>query len=98
MSHSPWERLLVYFKLPIEQNPCPQRNLQGGYPVVERYISIRSEKRIGHVKEWGEFTQVGYPWKMTAVVEFENKSGQTYTKNIEFTVQDRILDASRVVK
>ena len=98
MAYSPWERLLLFMRLPIEQNPCPQRDAQGGYPIVEKYIAIRSEKQGGRVKKWGEFNQNGYPWKMTAEVEFHNKSGQTYSKTIEFIVQNRALAKSQVVK
>ena len=98
MAYSPWERLLLFLKITVDPNPSPQRDKQGGYPIVERYIAIRSDKQAGRVKKWGKFKQIGYPWQMTAEVEFHNKSGQTYSKTIEFLVQNRALEKCRVVK
>jgi hypothetical protein len=98
MADSPWERVRLYFNLPVERNPCPQRGLLGGYEIVRRYVDLRSNPQAAHVVAWGEFEQISYPWRMTAEVEFQNQTGATQFRAFEFTVQDRVLATSRVVK
>lgn len=89
---------MIFLKLPVDPNPPPQRNAYGEYSMVDQYIAIRSGKHGAEVKQWGQFDKVGDTWKMTAEVEFHNKSGQTYSKTIEFFVQNRALEKSKVVK
>jgi len=98
MAYSPWEWLLRYFKRPVKRNSCPQRSLLGGYPIVKEYLALRSGDKSASVKTWGEFQQVNYPWRMTAEVEFQNKSGQARTQMVEFIVMDRVLGKSRPIR
>jgi len=98
MAPSPWERIRHYFKLPIDRNPCPQRGILGGYEIVTHYVHLRSGNQTARIIAWGEFKQAGYPWQMTAEVEFQNKAGRKFSKTIEFSVQDRTLGNSQVIK
>lgn len=98
MGYSPWEKALLHLRIPVNPNPCPQRNATGGYPIVEEYLAIRTAGWIGHVKEWGEFHLRDSSWRMTATVDFHNSWGDVRTQRIEFFVQNRVLATSRSVE
>ena len=98
MGYSPWELALGLCHLPVDPDPCPQRGLRGGYPLVERYVAFRAGNEDSRVVRWGEFERAGGGWQMTADVEFPNKDGSMRSRTIEFFARNRTLEKSRVVK
>ena len=95
IGNSPWEWLLLLLDVPIDPNPCPQRSLRGGYPIVERYLALHFQRPRPRIKEWGEFLYDGDGWRMVCPVELSDESGATSTRTMEFKVKDRLLVGCR---
>jgi hypothetical protein len=98
MRHSLWEKALLRLRIPANPNPRPQRDANGGYPIVEDYLALLAGRWTGHVREWGDFRLQDGAWRMTATVQFRNPSGEMRTKRIEFIVQNRVLAKSLTVQ
>ncbi len=94
---SRWERCLLHFGAAIPDNPRPQRDLFGAYPLVDRFLSLRHPDHTPHVAKWGRFELSGSTWRMTAQVEFWGPSDAVERKNIEFFVHHRSLAKSREI-
>jgi hypothetical protein len=98
MGLSPWERARTLCGLPVDPNPCPQRDFRGGFPLVERYVAFRAGNEDSRVVRCGRFERSGAGWQMTADVEFPNKDGSTRSRTLEFFARDRTLEKSRIIK
>lgn len=98
MCPSLWERGLACLGLSVPSNPCPQRLYDGSYPLVQRFLSIRSGGRDVRVATWGRFRAEADQWKMRAEIEVEKPGAATIRKWVEFSVKDRLLVQGRVVE
>ncbi|MDD2238141.1 MAG: hypothetical protein PHG65_13125, partial [Kiritimatiellae bacterium] len=98
MCPSFWERGLAFVGLSIPSNPCPQRLHNGTYPVVHRFLAVRSGGKDVRVLQWGRFICDQDQWKMTAEIEFEKQNSNTVRKCVEFIVKDRFLLQGHLVE
>lgn len=97
IGYSLWERCLIFCRLPVDPNPCPQKDSHGAYPIVDKYVAICSVKRPVRITQWGEFVRAGSVWVMSAEMEALNSPVIPTSRTIEFTVENRVMQKCKVI-
>lgn len=95
MGYSLWERFLRFFGLPIEENPSPQSDSRGRYPLIQKYVAVQPRSQGAIVTQWGDFRPSKGMWLMRARMSLP---GSTTARNIEFTVRNRTVVGATAVQ
>lgn len=91
-----WERALTLVGLGPGPNPKPFRDKRGAYPLLRRYIDLKTG--VGTVVlEWGDVVSAGPEWKVATLLERVDTIGRKSQRRIELIVRDREVVGSRPV-
>lgn len=98
LDYSLWERFLLLLKVDPDPNPRPLPNSYGAYPIVEKYIELKSPTTPCSVTNWGRFYLRGNDWIVTASVVFATSDTSNQVRHMEFVVRNRKMIGSRYLR